>query len=197
MNDFDVSFKSTDNVYNVVSKAVLLPDAAMLDQEKIGQTLYDSFIAERINGESSVWSPMKKRKLQTFKLQPKTIRSKVGDKVIQLKEEKTLLTRFLITARKRPELDLEYCLGNFELAIIPKSLFSQDGEPLKCTDKAKVLHHIEEIESNCSVKVASYEAMEVTPSTKRVIIVDGMAVVNQVNKNKDMKICRVTIIYLF
>ena len=89
---------------------------------------------------------MKKRKLQTFKLQPKTIRSKVGDKVIQLKEEKTLLTRFLITARKRPENDLEYCLGNFELAIIPKSLFSQDGEPLQCTDKAKVLHHIEEIE---------------------------------------------------
>ena len=123
MNDFDVSFKSTDNVYNVVSKAVLLPDAAkeFLDQEKIGQTLYDSFIAERINGESSVWSAMKKRKLQTFKLQPKTIQSKVGDKVIQLKEEKTLLTRFLITARKRPELDLEYCLGNFELAIIPKS----------------------------------------------------------------------------
>ena len=34
-----MSAKSTDNVYNVVSKALLLPDAAkeFLDQEKLGR----------------------------------------------------------------------------------------------------------------------------------------------------------------
>ena len=53
--------------------------------------------------------------------------------------------RFLITSRKRPELYLEDCLGNFEFSVVPKALFSTDGEPLLCTDKVKLLHHIEEL----------------------------------------------------
>ena len=67
---------------------------------------------------------MKRRNLKTFKTQVKTFKSKAGDKLVQLKEEKTLMSRFLITARKRPELDLEHCIGNFEFSVVPKSLFT-------------------------------------------------------------------------
>ena len=56
-----------------------------------------------------------------------------------------MFSRFLITSRKRPELDPEHCLGNFEFSVVPKVLFSFDGEPLPYTDKAKLLHHIEEL----------------------------------------------------
>ena len=49
---------------------------------------------------------MKKRKLKTFRNQAKVTKSKIGNKIIQLKEERTLLSRFLLSARKRPELDL-------------------------------------------------------------------------------------------
>ena len=72
----------------------------------------------------------------------KTLKSKVEGKVIQLKEEKSLFSRFLITSRKRPELDLEDCLGNFEFSVVPKALFSTDGEPLLSTGKVWKTYYI-------------------------------------------------------
>ena len=53
------------------------------------------------------------------------------------------MSRFLITARKRPEL--EHCSGNFEFSVVPKSLFTVDCQPFACLDKAKFTHHIEEL----------------------------------------------------
>eukprot|EP00794_Sanderia_malayensis_P012400 gene12400-13683_t len=82
------------------------------------------FIKERFHGCLSVWTPTKKRTLKSFKATKTVIKTKVGAKVVQLKEEKTLAARFLITARKRPNVDLEHCLGNFELSVVLKSLFT-------------------------------------------------------------------------
>ena len=68
--------------------------------------------------------------------------TKVGA-VVQLKEEKTLLARFLIIARKRQDLDLEHFLGNFVFSVVPKALFTGDGQPLTCTDKSAIMFKIE------------------------------------------------------
>ena len=74
----------------------------------------------------------------------RTIKSRVQGKVVKLREEKSLFTRFLITSRKRPEIDLEFCLGNYEFSVVvPKALFMPDEELLPCADKARVLHQIE------------------------------------------------------
>ena len=56
-------------------------------------------------------------------------------RVVQLREERSLLSWFFITSRKRPELDLEHCLNNFEFTIVHQSLFTPDSEPVACTDK--------------------------------------------------------------
>ena len=69
-----------------------------------------------------------------------TIR-KVGA-VVQLKEEKTLLARFIIIARKRQDLDLEHFLGNFVFSVVPKALFTGDGQPLTC-NKSAIMFKIE------------------------------------------------------
>ena len=45
------------------------------------------------------------------------------------------MARFIATARKRPQLELEECLGNYEVY----------GQPLACSDKSKLLHLIEEL----------------------------------------------------
>ena len=63
------------------------------------------------------------------------MKKKVDYRVVQLREERPLLSRFLITSRKRPELDLEHCLGNFECTVVHRSLFTSDEEPFACTDK--------------------------------------------------------------
>ena len=73
----------------------------------------------------------------------RTMKSTVQGKVVQLREEESLFTRFLITSRKRPEIDLEFCLGNYEFSVVPKALFMPDEELLPCADKARVLHQTE------------------------------------------------------
>ncbi len=60
---------------------------------------------------------------------------KLKDKVIQLKEERTLMTRFIIASRMREEIDLPALLGKFEFSVVPRSMFSSDGKLLHCTDK--------------------------------------------------------------
>ena len=186
MESFSFRFEETDCVHNVVSKAVLPKCIAndVLNHSTISENLYKAFIGDRINGATSIWAPMKKCCLGSFKIQVKSIRSKVGEKMVQLKEEKNLMSRFLITARKRPELDLEHCIGNYKFSVVPRALFSSDGLPLPCIDKSKLMHHSEEM-AGVSDDVTSVQE-------NSVIIIDGMAVVNQICKDATLKTCKVS-----
>ena len=100
----------------------------------------------------------------------------------------------MITARKRPELNLE-ALGNFEFYVVPKILFFNGGQTLNCTDKSSTLHHIEEFASS-KQDVAINPDINATTDEQRVIIIDGMAVANQINKTKEIKSCTVSNISL-
>ena len=146
MDQFEIRFvEEHDIVFNVISKAVLPPLFAteVINHTSIGHASYQDFISNRFHGNISIWYPMQKRNLKSFKANNKMIKKNVDNKVVQLREEKNLLTRFLITARKRRELNLEEALGNFEFSVVPKALFFNDGQPLNCTDKSSILHHIE------------------------------------------------------
>ena len=189
MKNHDVTFVDNSKVFNVVSKAVLPEECAteLLDHDVIGEEIYQGFIKTRLQGDISIWSPIKKRKLKTFKTQLKVVKKKVNGRVIQLKEEKSVLSRFLITSRKRPELGLEYCLGNFEFTVVPRALFSSNGEPHPCLDKAKLLHHIEELGG---IQQQDQDLLHGEAELK-VLVIDGMAVLNQIHKDKDMETCKV------
>ena len=189
MREFNIGFGDADFVFNVFSKAVPPSQSAteLLNHENIGSECYKRFINERFHGSTSVWAQLKKTKLKTFKSANKRIMKKVDNKVIELREEKTLLSRFLITARKRPELDLEHCLGNYEFSVVPKSLFSTDGQPLTCTDQSSLLHHIEDL----TLQTQQENSTNINNNTHRVIIIDDMAVVNEVKKTKDIQSCKV------
>lgn len=195
---FGVDFKENQAVFNLVSKAILPEEVAdeLLRHGKVGEELYCSFVTERLKGNISVWSPMKKRNLKTFRNQAKVTKSKIGDKVIQLKEERTLLSRFLLCARKRPELDLEESIGSYEFSVVPKSMFTQDGQPLLTSDKAKVLHEVENLSKGLEIEPQEEETLGNTSA----IIIDGMALVNKVNKDnsvKTWKVIQLTMYVLF
>ena len=81
---------------------------------------------------------MKRCNLKTFVVLNKKVRSKIKGKLFQLSEEKNLVSKFLIAARNRPELELEHYIGNFEFSVVPKSLFTSDGMPLACNDKSSL-----------------------------------------------------------
>ena len=149
-----------------------------------------SFVDERNKGEISIWSTMKKRNLKTFRIQGKRMKTKIGEKLVQLKEEPTLLSRFLITARKRPELDLEGSIGNNDFTVVPKSIFTPDGQPLHSFDKAKVLHAIESMAKDEETNTDETNL----DASARVIIIDRMALANKVDKNQSMKTWKVILI---
>ena len=70
---------------------------------------------------------MKRCNLKTFGSMRKSFKSAINNKEVHLKEEKNLMARFLITACKRPQLELEECLGNYEFCAVPKSLEHDDS----------------------------------------------------------------------
>ena len=91
---------------------------------------------------------MRKRKLGTFENSNSTTEVRTGDKLIKVKEERRLLQRLIIISRRRPDLDLKDCIGNYEFGIVPRSLFASDGSLLLPYDKAKILHHLEKLVDN-------------------------------------------------
>ena len=97
------------------------------------------------------------------------------------------MSRFLITARKRPELELERCIGDCEFSVVPKSLFTEDGLPLACKDTFTVMNILENL-GNLEVQLLG------DVPYKSAIIIDGMAVVNEAVKDNSMKTCKVRVV---
>ena len=141
---------------------------------------------------------MSKKKLGTFKSANAMAEIRIGDNVVKIKEERGLLQRFIVISRSRPELDLKECIGTYEFGVVPRSLFASDGSLLLAYDKASVLHHLEKLDTTQHVQadrngttgseVSDDQAMQV--SSHKVIIIDGMAVVNSVTKTEQMKTCQ-------
>ena len=90
MEALDVSFRDSDTVYNVVSKAILSEQAKadILDHNSIGNDMYKKFKDERIYGEKCVWDKMPQIKLLTFKSTAKTIKTKLEGELIIMKEDR-------------------------------------------------------------------------------------------------------------
>ena len=71
---------------------------------------------------------MKKRSLQTWKNITKRIKLKVDQKIVELKEDRNLFAHLLLVAKSRPNMNFEQAVGDHELSVVPRSLFSDDGQ---------------------------------------------------------------------
>ena len=89
-------------------KAVLSREASadILDHIEIGKNMYEQFVENRIKVSTPLWEKMKKQNLKTFQAQSKVVRCKLNDKIVKIKEERSLITRFVIISRQRKELIL-------------------------------------------------------------------------------------------
>ena len=147
LNDLSVNFAPSECVFNILSKAVLSREASadILDHVEIGKKMYEQSVENRIKGSTLPWEKMKKRDFKTFQAQSKVVHCKLNDKIVKIKEERSLITRFLIMSRQRKEIDLKRIIGYYELSVFPPALFLQDGMPHPCLDKHKVtpLHNLQ------------------------------------------------------
>ena len=94
----------------------------------------ETFIQERIQTEQvNIWAIMQKVGLQTWSASLKNVHVAISNKVLELKEDRELFAR--IAANSRPDTHLQECLSNYELSIVPRSLFATDDTMLYCSAK--------------------------------------------------------------
>ena len=57
----------------------------------------------------------------------KKVRTKYEDKIISIKEERSLFARCTIIATSKRDLNMSDIIGNYELRVVPTSLMDHDG----------------------------------------------------------------------
>jgi len=135
---------------NLVSM-MAIPDAAkndILNRDEKGQARYEEFVRYRMTdgSQASLWDRVEKLNLKTYSTLLKKATIAVGNKVVKLREDRQLLARFLVIQQSRPQLvdKLAETIGNYEMAVIPRSLFATDGTLLIPSDKSLFMKEIEQ-----------------------------------------------------
>ena len=189
-SDHNINFKSTNSVFNVITKKVLDPNLAkvLFDCEGIGEVLYNNFVDERLFGEVSVWEPLKKRKIPTFKMHVKSCNIKTKEGVVNIKEERKLMSRFIVASRTRQDIDLPYYFGEYEFSVVPRSLFNRYSVLIPRKDMSSVFHLIKDLFPASVIT----DSGELAGGDNKVIVLDAMAIDNsiQIEKNNDIKLCK-------
>ena len=80
----------------------------LCQQSVIENRMLCRFVEDRIkSNKCSIWSLMKKRKLNTWKSTTKTLKVNIKENVIELKEDRLIFARMCVVAKSRPEIDLK------------------------------------------------------------------------------------------
>lgn len=160
------------SVFNVMTHSVLEGDKDLLECEDIGEALLTKFISTRKDGETaSVWDKMTRRNLRTFRNATKTIQIRLKDKIVNLREERGLMTRLLVLAKSRKEIKLAELFKKHEFSVTPRSLFSPNGLPWKCRDKSAFLTGMEGLLAGV--------AQDLNVATEHLVAIDCMGIVHQ------------------
>ena len=124
---------------------------------------------------------MKKSQLKTRKSARKSVKHKVADQVVELKDDR--FARMLIVARSRPEMNLKENICQHELTSLPRALLTVSGELLPCTDKSKLMAVLEDLPNKIIVDLQPEE------TTRKATVIDGMAIVQAMGKPPWVKTC--------
>ena len=119
---------------------------------------------------------MTKRRFLTFTSKKKVVKVKLKDKLVTLREERTLMTRFIIGSTKRQGMDLQNNLGSCQFSVVPRSMFSSDFQLLLGSDKATTMHQVEVLVQSLIENYQQVEGIEEV-NTGYIKLFDGMAVV--------------------
>ena len=86
---------------------------------------------------------MKKRKLQTWKSNGKVIKVKTVERVLELKEDRSVFARLMMVSKSCPDIDIKEAIGLHEFTVVPRALFASDGAMMHCSCKSMLMHILE------------------------------------------------------
>ena len=151
INRFTIPFsEESEDLFNLVTK-VVMPEKVKEDlcqQSVIGNTMLCRFVQDSIkSNKCSIWSLMKKRKLHTWRSTTKTLKVKINENVVELKEDRSLFARMCVVAKSRPEIDLKEAISQYEFNLVPRSMFAADGSMFHCPSKSVLMNILEKLNS--------------------------------------------------
>ena len=139
-----------DDLIHIVS-GMEVPDSIAADIETAhekGQAAFSNFCQTRqLSGDKTLHDPIPKLKIKSFEDVDKTVlvQQKSKSKEYYIKAKHNLMARLIITGRARG-ISIDN-LMQYSLGPVPMSLAYIDGSLMK-TDKAKLLHYLEETVPN-------------------------------------------------
>ena len=182
-----------DKLHNVITHAYI-PDEyvglqAILNADATGQKLYEDYVSERINGDVSLWAPVKKENNKMFRSANKKTTIKLRDKTVDLKETKDLYGRLMVLARSSRDINQKEAIGNYEFTLTPRALFAPDGTILRCMDKSKLIHLLNKLTTTQPLPQDDElpeDGMDTTQNvpSRKIALVDGMVLLQQMAKNQ-------------
>ena len=92
-------------------------------------------MAERINGEVSIWAAVKKENNKMFISGSKKTSVELRDKTVDLKETKDLYGRLIFLASSNRDINQKDAIGNYEFTLTPRAPLGVDGTVLYCRVK--------------------------------------------------------------
>lgn len=187
----DPFLKPGTELFNLVTK-VVMPENIKEDmcyQIESGRKLLHTFVEERIKSEKvNLWSPLKRRKLQTWKSTEKVV--KVSTKVVQLQEDRFLFARMMMVSKSRPEILIKRLLATISSPWFQDYYLPQTGQCF--TVQPKVLYQLYSrslmVEDTVRTTINN-EQPDATTAQKKVIILDGMAELQFLDKPDWIKDC--------
>ena len=87
-----------DDRYNLLTREVMNEkvNKAILSRDDTGQQMLEGFVTEHLAERClSLWDPIQRKKLRTFKSANATTEVRAGYKLVKIREERGLLQRFI------------------------------------------------------------------------------------------------------
>ena len=185
-NTQGTTFEESDEVYNVLTKKVLATDLAetFLSMRGADNVKSCEFISENLLGSKSLWDTIKKEKLPTFAKNCALTKLTIDKQLVNIKEERKLMSKFFIAARTRPEIDLPVYFGSHEFSVVPKSLFATDECLCLSTDKASITRKLLKLQQEECTQNTESVNKSAESNIRKVIIFDGMALLMELTSKK-------------
>ena len=114
------------------------------------------------------------------------------DKVIELKEDRSLFARMMVVCKSRPEIDIKEAVGLYEFSVVPRSMFAADGTMFHCSTKSALMDILEKLPDRSTASNMEQDdsvLTETADAPMKVSIVDGMAEVQAIEKPDWIKNC--------
>lgn len=175
-----------NDMFNLMTFAVT-PKSVSSDieeRDQLGRKALEKFVSTRMVDKTvKFWDSQTKNKFSFFKDISLTVKAKVNDKLMSIKQERKLLSRLLVVAKSRPDFMVKDAIGDFEFHAAPPSNFHSDGSMVMLSGKSQVVTAILNIPLPESEDTNTPASEGDAPS---VLIIDAMCIVNMVPKTPNM-----------